>query len=360
MDYSNGVNTSAAGKKKRKNKRGKQVPQSQHHGHQHNDYGSTSNGAAAATPPPPPPPNHPHHYQQDIRDSMADFDIHDPPDLVDPEDDEEYYSDQDREYDDNEPYSPPPPSAPAPAAGKSRKGKKKSKKKAGGNELIGPGGGGGAVGQVQTRKGKDRIWNTSTTEERERIKDFWLSLGEEERRSLVKVEKEAVLRKMKEQQKHSCSCSVCGRKRTAIEEELEVLYDAYYEELEQYANQQQTNKYLSHVPPSPPSGTFPSSIPPPPPPPPPPGAPPRTQPGSLGQGVSENKVEDVDEEFEEDDEEEEEYEDDDEVLDHALSPLPPQNDPRPDFFNFGNSLTVQGALIRNRSPALVENGEAGD
>ena len=86
---------------------------------------------------------------------------------------------------------------------------------------------------------KDRIWNTSTAEERERIKDFWLSLGEEDRRSLVKVEKEAVLKKMKEQQKHSCSCTVCGRKRTAIEEELEVLYDAYYEELEQYANNQQ-------------------------------------------------------------------------------------------------------------------------
>jgi hypothetical protein len=86
---------------------------------------------------------------------------------------------------------------------------------------------------------KDRIWNTSTQEERERIREFWLSLGEDERKSLVKIEKEAVLRKMKEQQKHSCSCTVCGRKRTAIEEELEVLYDAYYEELEQYANHQQ-------------------------------------------------------------------------------------------------------------------------
>ena len=83
---------------------------------------------------------------------------------------------------------------------------------------------------------KDRIWNTSTQEERERIREFWLSLGEDERKSLVKIEKEAVLRKMKEQQKHSCSCTVCGRKRTAIEEELEVLYDAYYEELEQYAH----------------------------------------------------------------------------------------------------------------------------
>jgi hypothetical protein len=27
------------------------------------------------------------------------------------------------------------------------------------------------------------------------------------------LEKEAVLKKMKEQQKHSCSCAVCGRKR---------------------------------------------------------------------------------------------------------------------------------------------------
>ena len=107
--------------------------------------------------------------------------------------------------------------------------------------MAGGTGGAGGGGQAPSgRKGKDRIWNTSTSEERERIKDFWLSLGEEERRSLVKVEKEAVLRKMKEQQKHHCSCSVCGRKRTAIEEELEVLYDAYYEELEQYANQQQT------------------------------------------------------------------------------------------------------------------------
>ncbi|EEB05410.1 fungal protein [Schizosaccharomyces japonicus yFS275] len=85
-------------------------------------------------------------------------------------------------------------------------------------------------------KPKDKIWSTSSTEERERIREFWLSLTEDERRSLVKVEKEAVLQKMKEQQRYSCSCSVCGRKRMAIEDELEVLYDAYYEELEQYAN----------------------------------------------------------------------------------------------------------------------------
>ncbi|GJJ09256.1 hypothetical protein Clacol_003478 [Clathrus columnatus] len=106
-----------------------------------------------------------------------------------------------------------------------------------------------------------KLWSTNSNEERERIKEFWLSLGEEERRALVKVEKEAVLKKMKEQQKHSCSCAVCGRKRHAIEEELEVLYDAYYDELEQYANHQQ--QYASSggkIPPPPGPGPFPGSV----------------------------------------------------------------------------------------------------
>lgn len=66
----------------------------------------------------------------------------------------------------------------------------------------------------QSSKGNNKIWSTSTLEERERIKEFWLNLSEDERRSLVKVEKDTVLRKMKEQQKHSCSCAVCGRKRS--------------------------------------------------------------------------------------------------------------------------------------------------
>ena len=59
----------------------------------------------------------------------------------------------------------------------------------------------------------NKIWSTSSTEERERIKEFWLGLGEQDRRNLVKLEKEAVLKKMKEQQRHSCACAVCGRKR---------------------------------------------------------------------------------------------------------------------------------------------------
>lgn len=133
-----------------------------------------------------------------------------------------------------------------------------------------------------------------------------MGLGEQERRSLVKVEKENVLKKMKDQQKHSCGCAVCGRKRlvsssflfislepfdldlgnrlllsldiqstlpdplppfstssnrTAIEEELEVLYDAYYDELEQYANHQQ--EYAASggtIPPPAGPGPFPGSV----------------------------------------------------------------------------------------------------
>lgn len=58
-----------------------------------------------------------------------------------------------------------------------------------------------------------KLWSTNSTEERERIKEFWLGLSIEERRALVKIEKDAVLKRMKEQQKHSCTCAVCGRKR---------------------------------------------------------------------------------------------------------------------------------------------------
>lgn len=67
---------------------------------------------------------------------------------------------------------------------------------------------------ISKKTEEDNFWSsTNNTEERQKIREFWLQLGEDERRSLVKVEKEAVLRKMKEQQKHSCNCSVCGKKR---------------------------------------------------------------------------------------------------------------------------------------------------
>lgn len=176
---------------------------------------------------------------------------------------------------------------------------------------------------------KDRIWNTSTAEERERIKEFWLSLGEEDRRSLVKVEKEAVLKKMKEQQKHSCSCTVCGRKRTAIEEELEVLYDAYYEELEQYANNQQILGEDGIIM-APPQFHHPMSR-----------APPNRHPQMLNGRSSRDRIQEIgeDEEAVEEDDYSDEEEDDEISEDEDGEE---QAGPSTDFFNFGENLTVQG------------------
>lgn len=190
------------------------------------------------------------------------------------------------------------------------------------------------------------IWNQSTLEERENIRTFWFELGEEERRQLVKVEKDAVLKKMKEQQKHSCSCTVCGRKRTAIEEELEVLYDAYYEELEQYANNNQ-GAFDEGAPIIPPPRLY---------------QPPLRSPGQhtrthgqfhpsrsrvqeLPEDNDEDLEEDYDEEEEEDDEEEdedEEEEDDEELYSDEDLEDDEARAARADFFAFGNSLTVKG------------------
>ena len=66
---------------------------------------------------------------------------------------------------------------------------------------------GGYFGQQQ------KIWNTTTAEEKERIKEFWMGLSEQERRNLVRIEKEHVSKRVKEGSKIlNCSCHVCGRK----------------------------------------------------------------------------------------------------------------------------------------------------
>ncbi|KAG8748951.1 hypothetical protein FRC11_011713, partial [Ceratobasidium sp. 423] len=185
-----------------------------------------------------------------------------------------------------------------------------------------------------------KLWNTNSLEERQRIKEFWLGLAEQERRDLVKVEREAVLKKMKEQQKHSCACAVCGRKRAAIEEELEVLYDAYYEELEQYANIQQ-RFVASGGTTSPPvgPGPFPGSV----------------ELDDTGAVVNAQRpisqhenFEDEGEEYE-DEEEEGDEEDDDEEEDKPNGvPTPPSKDSAGSFLNFSNSLTVTGASAIHR------------
>lgn len=190
------------------------------------------------------------------------------------------------------------------------------------------------------KSAKDRsIWNTSTQEERENIKSFWLELGEDERRQLVKVEKDAVLKKMKEQQRHSCSCTVCGRKRTAIEEELEVLYDAYYEELEQYANTNQ-DSFDPDAPIVPPPRLY---------------HPPlrssdqhaRPHPQFHPSRGRVQELPEDDDGLEEDDEEEED--DDESYSDEEFVDEDPHA-PRADFFAFGNSLTVKGTALFGTDP----------
>ena len=187
---------------------------------------------------------------------------------------------------------------------------------------------------------REKIWNTSSQEERERIKEFWLGLSESERKSLVKVEKDAVLKKMKEQQKHTCSCTVCGRKRTAIEEELEGLYDAYYEELEQYANHPNQGEGPPMLRPRQSFGSMggirprglPSSY-------------SSHQPshGRIVEHVGDDEEEDGEEEYSEDELEDDEYSDEEPSEEMHRSGY------AADFFSFGNSLTVQG---RDRLPIL--------
>jgi hypothetical protein len=60
-----------------------------------------------------------------------------------------------------------------------------------------------------------------------------MSLSESERALLARLDKESVLRKVKDQQRYSgCSCTACWRRHAAVEKELERLYDLYCQELE--------------------------------------------------------------------------------------------------------------------------------
>ncbi|KAI6779333.1 stress response protein nst1-like protein [Emericellopsis cladophorae] len=205
---------------------------------------------------------------------------------------------------------------------------------------------------------RDKIWSTNSQEERERIKQFWLGLGEEDRKSLVKVEKDAVLKKMKEQQRHTCNCHTCGRKRNAIEEELEGLYDAYYLELEQFANRGDGTS-MSAIP----GDYFRAGLPPPRPPPP--------ARGRIVEHVGDDDDE-LEEEYEEEDEpygEEDGLEDDvyseDETFEDDQHPhhghhghhhhhhhghdhhyySPHDHRDNTDFLTFGNSLQVKGTAL---------------
>ena len=96
------------------------------------------------------------------------------------------------------------------------KSKKKKKKTKGGNTVVAPAASSNGIESHVPRPadfGQQKIWNTTTAEEKERIKEFWMGLSEQERRNLVRVEKEHVSKRVKEGSKIlNCSCHVCGRK----------------------------------------------------------------------------------------------------------------------------------------------------
>ncbi|KAJ1995481.1 Stress response protein nst1, partial [Coemansia thaxteri] len=88
-------------------------------------------------------------------------------------------------------------------------------------------------GSRQAASSSKALWSSDAIEEQRRVRSFWLSLSDIERQALILVEKEVVLARVRDHQNFSCSCNVCTRKREAIENELDYLYDCYYEELKE-------------------------------------------------------------------------------------------------------------------------------
>jgi hypothetical protein len=68
--------------------------------------------------------------------------------------------------------------------------------------------------------------------ERQLIIKFWQSLNNESRKKIIRIDRNELLKKIKEKYRHICSCSVCGRKRAVIDKEVERLYHDYCEELQ--------------------------------------------------------------------------------------------------------------------------------
>jgi len=116
-----------------------------------------------------------------------------------------------------------------------------------------------AKGKAPANTPPAKIWTQSSAEDREHMSAFWLGLTDAERRDLVQIEKDAVVKKMKEQHRHACGCAVCGRKKVNIEMELDSLYEQYYEELLIYAANQQAAAH-GRQPAPPGAGPFPGSV----------------------------------------------------------------------------------------------------
>jgi hypothetical protein len=225
-----------------------------------------------------------------------------------------------------------------------------------------PATGSAAKGKAPANQPPAKIWTQSSIQDRENIRNFWLSLSELERKDLLQIEKEAVLKKMKEQHRHACGCAVCGRKKVNIESELDHLYEQYYDELRHYASEQRAAA-TGRTNPPPGAGPFPGSV----------------EVDSTGQVtkfdhrapdpnlVHDDIIDDASEEYDDEDyDDEDDLEDDDigsdeaevgdDIDDGHHHPPPRQARPiakapaRPadghDFMGFGNTLTtIKGEVV---------------
>lgn len=216
-------------------------------------------------------------------------------------------------------------------------------------------------GKAAASQAPTKVWQTASAEEREHITEFWLGLSDAERRDLLQIEKDAVLRRMKEQQRHSCSCAVCGRKKVNIEKELDQLYEQYYEELERYTALQRNSTRHPDCPPPPGAGPFPGSV--------------ELDPsGQLlkfdhlaPNPAHQHNLDSSDEYDDEDYDDEDEDLDDDDIasddveVDFPLrkggsKPLGPKGDTGDDFFGFGSSLATIKGIITVADDLLKNDG----
>ncbi|KAJ2823136.1 Stress response protein nst1 [Coemansia erecta] len=97
----------------------------------------------------------------------------------------------------------------------------------------------------QPEAGAEPLWNNDTTADYKQVREFWFSLSDIEQQALVMVEKEVVLARVRDQQNFSCSCSLCARKREAIERELDCLYHCYYEELKENVHKARLRMWIT-------------------------------------------------------------------------------------------------------------------
>jgi protein LTV1 len=73
---------------------------------------------------------------------------------------------------------------------------------------------------------------TDPDELNQKLGEYWNELSVERKKDLLNLERDSVFKIMRDQQKITCNCSVCDRKRSIIEQELKKLYDTYYEGIE--------------------------------------------------------------------------------------------------------------------------------